>query len=1192
MSNLKYIGCLLYCLLATTGLTQVNNFKFEHIDQPPNAPIHTIFKIYEADKGFLWYGTVNGLYRYDGYSFKVFHHNVLDSTALSHPTIYEIFKDPKNAFFWLGTGKGLNKFDLNSGKVKRYYPHPELIEKGLKERNRVYSVLSINEEKLLISTSMGLSIFDPKTEQFEEINIEDKKKDVYFFHKTQKDLQGQIWCSTQDAILSIDVAAKKARRVEIPALHEWGKTGSFRSTIIDKQGNFWFSLGQDVLKWHPNEGRATKITLPKHEQNRIYRLFMDRDEKLWVSFSRGNLVIYDTKQQQSSLFVNDASQPVNIFEGGFLDLTRDYSDNTWIGTSSGIWKVSTRDFEHILNVPASNKRPNEVRQLVEDSRGYIYASTIDGIFRHSPDRREIIKIPFDINGEQLFLGALHLYIDADNSLWASIAHSKSVSVYRCQAGEDVLTNLELSGNLSKGGVYRIMQDEVKEDFLWLATAMGLCHLNKKTLEWQGFKPKDDLPELPFNRLTYLVQADSTALWTYYLGASAIGRFDLSKQTFDIYRPPPERSHTLGGELRTFHIDKDKKIWIATSDGLTEFDTKVKSFAFYTTKDGLPENNLQCAIPDSNGKLWLFGSASISLFSLDGHIDKQFHIGQDLKRLSKVHFQNPDSTFLIGGLNGFYRINPQESEQNSHPPKIALTDFKVADKSYDLGLAPENVDKIQLSSKQNSITFEFAALHYLEPENNLYKCQLIGFDHDWRVLGKERKVTYTNLPPALYTFRVLASNSDGIWNEEGLTIDLLITPTMWQTNWFKALIALALLVIGYAMIRNQQQRTILKQEKELAEQSAKYKSQFLTNISHEIRTPMNAIIGLSNLMSDTKLSEKQTEYTSAINQSSKNLLSIINDLLDHAKIESGKFTFVKRPFDLETSINQLYNTLIFKAKEKKLALTTKIEEGIPVQLIGDAVRLQQILLNLTGNALKFTEKGEVSVKVEKINQQADKIWLGFEVMDTGVGIPNEKLKIIFENFKQADDEVFAQYGGTGLGLSISKELVEQQGGQLKINSEVGKGTTLTFQLPFDIAPASAPKKAVSPLHFEFKNLNILLVEDTYFNQMLAMELLKRKIEGVQIDIADNGKIALEKLQEHDYDLILMDVKMPVMNGFEATKIIRQIPSKKSNIPIIALTANAVPEQLEKCKMVGMNEIVTKPINGEELFEKIGLVLKKD
>ncbi|MCC7466755.1 MAG: response regulator, partial [Saprospiraceae bacterium] len=399
---------------------------------------------------------------------------------------------------------------------------------------------------------------------------------------------------------------------------------------------------------------------------------------------------------------------------------------------------------------------------------------------------------------------------------------------------------------------------------------------------------------------------------------------------------------------------------------------------------------------------------------------------------------------------------------------------------------------------------------------------------------------------------------------------------------------------YLFWRNREDNRELMQQKELAEQNARYKTRFLANMSHEIRTPMNAILGLSRLLTESKLPPKQSEYADAIRQSSEHLLVIINDVLDQVKIESGKFTFQQKPFDLDWIVKHLENTLGFKAEEKGLSFAIQVAPGTPLRLIGDPVRLNQILTNLLGNAIKFTEKGKVELLIEATEtpEVGAAVKIGFTVVDTGIGIAPEQLPRVFESFQQADDDISAQYGGTGLGLSITKDLVEQQGGTITMESEPGMGTCIRVVLSF--LPDDSSVDEIVPVEsrpYDFGAIRILLVEDTFFNQMLAIELLQQRIPEAQIEVAENGQVALEKMDSAGpYDLVLMDVKMPVMDGLEATRRIRSNP-KWATLPIIALTANAVQEELEKCRVAGMDAWVTKPIDAPELFATMEKVVRE-
>ena len=376
--------------------------------------------------------------------------------------------------------------------------------------------------------------------------------------------------------------------------------------------------------------------------------------------------------------------------------------------------------------------------------------------------------------------------------------------------------------------------------------------------------------------------------------------------------------------------------------------------------------------------------------------------------------------------------------------------------------------------------------------------------------------------------------------------------------------------------------------QIAVDAVKAKQQFLSNMSHEIRTPMNAIIGFTKVVLKTDLSAKQKEYLTAIKMSGDALIVLINDILDLAKVDAGKMTFEQTPFKMALSISAMLHLFETKIQEKNLELVTVYDNKIPEVLVGDPVRLHQIILNLVSNAVKFTSKGKITVSVRLLNEDEEKASIEFAVSDTGIGITENKIKTIFENFQQATSGTSRLYGGTGLGLAIVKQLVESQGGTVTVKSKIDDGSVFSFILPFQKTKAEAEVESgiVEP-DKEIKNIKVLVVEDIALNQLLMKTLLDDF--GFGIDIAGNGKIAIEKLKTKLYDIILMDLQMPEMNGFEAADYIRN--TMHSDIPIIALTADVTTVDLAKCKAVGMNDYIAKPVDERLLYSKIVGLIKK-
>jgi len=382
------------------------------------------------------------------------------------------------------------------------------------------------------------------------------------------------------------------------------------------------------------------------------------------------------------------------------------------------------------------------------------------------------------------------------------------------------------------------------------------------------------------------------------------------------------------------------------------------------------------------------------------------------------------------------------------------------------------------------------------------------------------------------------------------------------------------------------KALMQKNKQLL-QAQEFEEQFLATMSHEIRTPMNSVIGLTNLLLGTRLSKKQVKYLKAIEQSAENMLVILNDIIDFSKIQAGKLEIDKTDFSVRKVVENVVDAFNYEVERKNVRLESFIESHVPELVVGDPVRLSEILMNLVNNAMKFTHAGSIEITVRVLSRDNGTVNLEFNVKDTGIGIPKDKLDVIFKSFVQGGREIMRKYGGTGLGLAICKRLVHLQKGQIKVQSTVGSGSVFTFNIPHKISRKQKDSSPQKTSHSkDLSNLKILLVEDNDFNMMVAKDTLSSIIKDSKLDAATNGEEAIRMLKKNTYDVVLMDLNMPIMDGYEATRLIRdsKVPEIRK-VKIIALTASATREEREACYKSGMDEYISKPFVPEELYGKI-------
>jgi signal transduction histidine kinase/ActR/RegA family two-component response regulator len=721
----------------------------------------------------------------------------------------------------------------------------------------------------------------------------------------------------------------------------------------------------------------------------------------------------------------------------------------------------------------------------------------------------------------------------------------------------------------------------------------------------------------------------------------LNRFDPAREEFRSYKHDPDDPSSLSHDtVMSVLQDHSGRLWISTAGGLNLFDPASESFTHYREADGLPNDFVYGALEDPDGNLWMSTNNGISKFTPESGEFRNYGPEdgvQSTEFMQGAYFQNEDGEMFFGGVNGFNIFDPEMVVDNLYIPPVVVTDFQLFNSSVAPGsesplqASTSEADEITLDYEQDFFGFEFASMHYSAPSRNQYAYILEGLDRDWNYVGNRRYAGYTNVPPGSYTFRVIGSNSDGVWNDVGDSIAVTVTPPFWQTWWFRmiAVVALGALAVGAYRLRvrsheiqrqnletqvdektRELQETLLElqRSKDAAESANRAKSVFLANMSHELRTPLNAILGFSQLMLRNReggarhgdLDESERENLEVIVRSGEHLLGLINEVLEMSKIEAGRVSLNDSVFNLHRMLQGLEDMFRLRAEQKGIAMNLILGPDVPQYVCADEGKLRQILMNLLGNAVKFTSTGSVTLDVDwtdpahgvspEVDAGEGARRMRFQVVDTGVGIAQEDLARIFDPFIQASIGSEAQEG-TGLGLSISLQFAHLMGGDLSAISGQGRGSTFILDVPIQLAEVPTvhveqPLRRVVGLEDGQPRYRILIVDDKEVNRQLLVKMLEPF--GFSLREAINGKQAIEQWEAWDPHLILMDMRMPVMDGYEATRKIRATTKGNATV-IVALTASALEEDRVVILSEGCDAYIRKPFRESELYEALEIHL---
>ncbi|MDO9268189.1 MAG: response regulator [Methylobacter sp.] len=1183
-------------------------------------------------QGFIWMGTQSGLYRYDGYQYRHFQHQPNTPNSFPpHDSVTSLIEDQQHRL-WIGTRNGLALFESETNTFKTYLP---LADQGDPHQNRqIRKIVSDGKSGLWLATRQGLQYFDPDTGKFRIYQHDSTQPDSLANDNVDTlalDQQGGLWLATwPGGIDYLPAGSSQFQHYQINSSNNSSLAKNIRALFVDSRKRLWIGSEAGIFLKHPGQNWAQNKQLPMPgipQDFRVHDFIEDSSGNVWVA-TVGGLLRWDEVLQQFDRYQHQVEDPNSLAGNHVLSLLLDRSGSFLISTKNGISEVdlSLGGFEQLIPRTLQGKEDstdNTVTAIASTEAGHLWLGGRSTLMLIDPINRRIIKnltaahkqndgLPNDI--------IYSLYQQPKGPLWIGTRNG----LIRFDPRQERFQAVSL-GDIASNFVNKIVPG--LGGTLWLGTGGGLIEYDPKSGGLRKFQHDSlDPHSLANNSVSTLMVDHVGNIWAggSDVAGGGLGILNPSTGKFQYYHSDPTNPASLASDfVMDLQEAPDGSVWIASTRGISQAIVTADgslSFHNYNNRDVLHSDYIRTIKIDKTGNIWFSTNAELAKFDPRTAQFSTYYLAEGFSTnwVFGASLVDSDGMLYFNNLNGMVVVHPERIRNNQSPPTVAITDISVLNRSLIENVKLEGVKlegsvvapkTLTLPWRKLMFSLRFSALHFADPNRNLYAYKLEGFDQDWVETDSSHRIAmYTNLDPGKYLFRVKASNNNGVWNETGISLPITITPSFWQTMWFRTIVVgmfLSLLLAAYLWRVRQLQRIQAKLEDQVAKRTeelqgmtqqamaaVQIKSAFLANMSHEIRTPMNAIMGMTYLISQTDLTATQHNYLNKINTSAKWLLGILNDILDFSKLEAGKLKLEYTEFRLETIMQYLDDVTSPLLNGKQLALSFEVDPDVPAVLIGDPLRLGQVLLNLLSNGIKFTEKGSVTLQVQLQASDANEVCLRFNVIDTGIGLNDEQQSHLFSAFNQADDSTTRKYGGTGLGLSISKELVEAMGGTISIESRLGFGSTFYFAVTLGVQAVSdfdqSPPQTVKPDKYpELNNVYLLFVEDDLAIREMMPEILGH--EGIQVDLAANGAEAITMIDKNDYSMVLMDCQMPVMDGFEASRIIRADP-RFTDLPIIAMTGNAMTEDRKRCLASGMNDHISKPIDWDLFFRMLARWVK--
>jgi len=1218
-------------LQITFGFAQNNHYNFSKLDTYTGLSQNQVNTILKDADGFLWLGTMSGLNRYDGFSFKVYRNNPNDSTSVFDNFILSLYELPEGKM-WVVTRGGSGVYDSHTEKFDRDYDNylkslhlpPGAIANIIKGNAGRYWFLYDNLDLYLYS---GADKIATPFKQYLKTNPSEK---IAFFNETK---DGKLWIVYQSGLLQqYDVKAGKLIFSSL-AVQKLSKGNNPYNLLVDSDGDVWlWALNQGAFLFHPQNNSIQQFnenSFPsKLNTNLVSQIVQDNNGLIWVATDHGGVNLIDKKNNFNvSYLLNDPKDSRSLSQNSIHVLYKDDSGIIWLGTyKQGVNYLNSNivlfPYFHHQESNGASLPYDDVNRFVEDKSGNIWIGTNGGgliyFDRKNNKFKQYQHDPSNSNSVSSNV-IVSLWIDHEDKLWIG-TYFGGLDSFDGKEFVHHKHNDNDSSSLANDNVWEIFED--RDQRLWIGTlGSGLDVFDRNTKRFLHYQYNQGVQGLvPLTYISALLQDKKGDLWVGTIFGITVLKKNNTRP--DFYQHTAEKNSLSTANVICLLEDSKGRIWVGTREGLNLFNEKTKSFQIFTTSDGLPDNTILNILEDDHQTLWIstpgglcnaipeqkkngVGFSIINYDEMNNLQNREFNDNAALRTRA--------GELIFGGPSGFNIINPSKIEKPVYHPKIVFTGLQILNNDVEPGerindrvLLPQSLPQLQhidLKYKENVFTIEFASLDFAHSARDKYAYMLKGFNPDWLYAdGNQRRVTYTNLDPGHYTFKVKVLKGGHVWSEEK-TLGIYIAPPLWRTP--AAYIIYVLLIAGLLYLIRRitldriHMRFEVRQQRREAERAhalEQLKTKFFTNVSHEFRTPLSLIIAPLDKMIKYANDDEQKKQLGLVHRNARRLLSLVNQLLDFRKMEVQELRLHPAIGDIVQFIKDISYSFSDVAEKKGIQFffQSNIEH---LEIYFDRDKIEKILFNLLSNAYKYTyDNGKVTVRLEytapALNETAGIITI--EISDTGIGIPADMHERIFERFFQTDVPDSMVNQGTGIGLAITKEFVRLHKGVITVKSEPEKGTCFTVLLPatkinepvlrstnMNLSVEETDTLTSDEIQNTGKTKTILVVED---NEDLRF-YLKDNLKGqYRVEEAVNGKEGWEKVRQLNPDLVVSDIMMPLMDGIELARNIKT-DTATAHIPVILLTAMGSEEkQLEGYK-IGINDYVTKPFTFEILASRI-------